>query len=159
MKGDFNQPGETGPPELLSNERPESESKSSRTCGSMLPRQPMSWLSMVSRPSRPSWLIWSNTASSRQSPSAPCCDAFPDRLHTEAKGRAARPSAIPGDASECEEPADSSLKRGLRCVAAGLDSARPEVTMASCKLTSWLMAVFMSGSVTRVSRSCSTDTV
>lgn len=51
---DLNKPGETGPPELLSNDRPESESKSSRTCGSMPSRQPISWVSIVSRPSRPS---------------------------------------------------------------------------------------------------------
>lgn len=166
----MNQPGETGPPELLSKDRPESESKSSRTCGSM-PRQPISWVSIVSRPSKPNWLIWSNTASSRQPPSALCCDAFPVKLHTEAKGRAARPSAIPGDASECEEPVDSSRKRARCCWLTGRDSALSDaapnaptlVTIASCKLTSWLMAVVMSvsrsdrRSVTRVSKSYTGD--
>ncbi|TNN88146.1 hypothetical protein EYF80_001727 [Liparis tanakae] len=110
----LNQPGETGPPELLSKERPESESKSSRTCGFMLSREPISW------------------------------------LQTEANGRAARPTAIPGDGSECEEPVDSSRKRVLCCWVAGLDSAlsvatpNALVTIASCKLTSWLMALGIS---------------
>lgn len=158
----LNQPGETGPPELLSKERPESESKSSRTCGFMLSREPISW---VSRPSKASWLIWSNTASSRQPPNALCDDTFPVKLHTEANGRAARPTAIPGDGSECEEPVDSSRKRVLCCWATGLDSAlsvatpNALVTIASCKLTSWLMALGISVSrsdrcsVTRESKS------
>lgn len=153
---DLNQPGETGPPELVSKDRPESESRSSRTCGSMLSRHPISGVSIVSRPSRPNWLIWSNTASSRQPPMALCCDTFAVKLHTEAKGRAARPNAIPGDTSECEEPVDSSRKRVLCCWVTGLDSTLPAlVTIASCKLTSWLIAVVMSDrrSVTSESKS------
>lgn len=164
ISGDLNQPGETGPPELLSSERPESESMSSRACGSKPPRQCISWVSMVSRLSKPSWLIWSNTASSRQPPSTP----FPVKLQTEAKGRAARPRAIPGNASECEELVDSCRRRALRCWVASLGSALSDgvpkaavlVTMASWRLTSWLMALAMSVSmsdrrpVTRGSKSC-----
>lgn len=167
----MNQPGETGPPELLSNERPESESKSSRTCGSMLSKQPISWVSIVSKPSKPSWLIWSKTASSRQPPSALCDDTLLVKLHTEAKGSAARPMAIPGEASDSEEPVDSSRKRVLCCWLTGLASACSDVTpkdpalvtMASCKLTSWLMALVMSvsrsdrRSVTRESKSYTRD--
>lgn len=167
IESNLNQPGETGPPELLSKERPESDSKSSRTRGSMLSKHSIRLLSIESRPSKPSWLIWSNTASSRQPPSALFDDTFPVMLHTEAKGSAARPRAIPGEASEFKELVDSIRKKALCCwvvvLGSVLSDANPNtpglVSIASCRLTFRLMALVMSvsrsdrRSVTRGSKS------
>lgn len=132
-----NSPGETGPPELLSRERPESESTSSCSWESQMCMELISWSSMQSRFPRPSWLIWSNTASSRLPP--PCWHVPGTRSQTEAKGRAARPVT---------EPLDSSRMKALRCGggAPSTERATPAVpvTMASSRLTSWLIADVMS---------------